>query len=265
MALFFRPTREKKSTYTIKYRGSSLYPSTSFKVVLLGDSLINLPYQDFHLAQLIQSYFPNTALELINAGVNGNTIKDIQKRLKTDVLDQNPDAVILFWDSDLSKNEVDTLELPETQQDYSKTLREVIAAIMAKTPYIAICSPGLLGEPGSLFNVKRYDGKDPVLDLYRDINRMISAECGVDFIDMRSALFNAIPALWPFQRWCVTTDGEHPNEKGTKVEAAQFAPVINKWLNYLASNPQLSPPSAISSIPQSQGKSEGPEEVEYLK
>lgn len=55
----------------------ALYHNKTFKVVLLGDSLINKPYVMFDLAGKIKAYLPGYNLELSNCGSNGAVIGEI--------------------------------------------------------------------------------------------------------------------------------------------------------------------------------------------
>jgi hypothetical protein len=77
----------------------------TLRIVLLGDSLINKPYEQHDLGGKIQAYlsqYPYT-LEITNCGFNGHTIRAIGETPLTDcALPLNPHAVILFWDSDCS-------------------------------------------------------------------------------------------------------------------------------------------------------------------
>lgn len=55
----------------------------------------------YQLKERIQALLPEYSLEITNNGSNGATIKQILERLP-DVLATQPEAVILFWDSDVS-------------------------------------------------------------------------------------------------------------------------------------------------------------------
>jgi lysophospholipase L1-like esterase len=74
------------------------------RVVFVGDSLVNRPDQDHGLLGLVQMALershPGVALDLVNAGSNGDGIADIRARLAQDVLALRPAAVVLYWDSD---------------------------------------------------------------------------------------------------------------------------------------------------------------------
>lgn len=53
---------------------------------------------------------------------------------------------------------------------------------------------------------------------------------GVQYIDIRNRFLEAIPSWWDFRGGWVTVDGEHPNERGTWIEAKLFADQLNLWL-----------------------------------
>ena len=75
------------------------------RIVLLGDSLINKPYQQHDLGGKIQKYLSQYpyALNITNCGFNGHMIASIREEPLTDcALPLKPHAVIVFWDSDCS-------------------------------------------------------------------------------------------------------------------------------------------------------------------
>ena len=72
-------------------------------VVLLGDSLINRPWNEHSLSSKIMSLLNTTDnITLINSGQNGEEIESILARTPTMLAEFKPWAVILFWDSDCS-------------------------------------------------------------------------------------------------------------------------------------------------------------------
>lgn len=85
--------------------------SNPLTIVLLGDSLINRPYNHFNLAGLLYGHLQPINATFINAGVDGDTIHEIAARLVPILDTYHPDAVMLFWDSDISdNNEADMTE-----------------------------------------------------------------------------------------------------------------------------------------------------------
>ena len=83
----------------------------SFKIVLFGDSLINVGCTYYNLAEKLQHQFSQYSLTIINAGVNGNKIADMKARMYSDVVDLHPDAVIIYWDSDDSDLSLEQIEV----------------------------------------------------------------------------------------------------------------------------------------------------------
>ena len=63
-------------TYTLETSSSQemLFQNRNFTVALLGDSLINKPFNGFQLAEKIQAHLPGYNLNIINCGSNGATI-----------------------------------------------------------------------------------------------------------------------------------------------------------------------------------------------
>lgn len=63
-------------TYSFRMSSSQemLFQNRNFTIALLGDSLINKPFNNFELAEKIQAYLPGYNLNIINCGSNGATI-----------------------------------------------------------------------------------------------------------------------------------------------------------------------------------------------
>ena len=80
-----------------------------------------------------------------------------------------------------------------------------------------------LGLGGNMDNVI-------VVDDYRVLTRAASDAVGVPYIDMRAAFMAEIPDWWLIYAGWVTIDGEHPNARGTQIEAELFATTVNVWL-----------------------------------
>jgi lysophospholipase L1-like esterase len=70
-----------------------------------------------------------------------------------------------------------------------------------------------------------------MLDEYRDMTRAVCEDMGVDYTDLRQALRDGKPFLWPLNKWSVTLDGEHPSNLGARVLAEEFASAVTTWLN----------------------------------
>ena len=117
----------------------SISGSTPFKIVLFGDSLVNVGCLYFDLAEKLQHQFPNYPLTIVNAGVNNDMIADLKARMYTDVVDLQPDAVIIYWDSDVSDQLVYVLDEQSTLSQYSVGIRLYIFILHVRTYVCMLC------------------------------------------------------------------------------------------------------------------------------
>ena len=173
--------------------------------------------------------FPARPFELLDAGVNGDRIADIRERLEDDVLALRPDVVILYWDSDVSDvDEADKTpdEVRQLRELYERDVVTVLQRLAAAGAHVVMSGPTLIGERPHARN-----GKDPQLDLYRDMNRRIAAAAGVRYIDTRRAFQARRPAgaAATVDRGLLTEDGEHLNARGARLAGTLFARAIAAW------------------------------------
>jgi hypothetical protein len=63
-----------------------LFKDRTFKIALLGDSLINKPFKSFQLQEKIKAYLPGYNFEMINCGINGAQIGEDEEHLQPIVL-----------------------------------------------------------------------------------------------------------------------------------------------------------------------------------
>lgn len=62
------------------------------------------------------------------------------------------------------------------------------------------------------------------IDEYLNIIREAATSIpGVKYINIREPFLNAIPWWWKWHGGWVTKEGEHPNDRGTGIEAKLFA------------------------------------------
>ena len=216
--------------------GSTSDPSAK-TVVLLGDSLLNRPFTQYNFGAMLRRRLSSHSLVVWNEGEDGNTIRDIADRLDA-ALAHNPEAVMMLWDSDVSDiNEslLNSTQVSALRAAYTSTLQGVVNDTLhyPSVKYLAMSGPGLLGEnPDTVlaFCPERFDGKKDMLDAYRKINQQVAAEFGVDYIDLRTSLVDAIPFYWTFYKFWVTKDGEHLNYRGSVILANLFAEALDKYL-----------------------------------
>ena len=211
-------------------RPKSVINNNRIKIVLFGDSLIDVPFTRNSLDEKIRKQFPFYLLDIENQGIGGNKINSIRERMYRDVVSKKPDIILLYWDSDVSDQDADYLEEKSTELKYKDDLSEVVRVLKNTTSKLAVAGPGLLGE-GPLFSLDYFYRKNGLLNHYREINKNVSQENGVLYVDIRKALKDSIPSAWIFSMGFCTVDGEHPNERGSQIIAEQFGLAINLFLS----------------------------------
>jgi lysophospholipase L1-like esterase len=206
----------------------------AIRIVFVGDSLVHRSADDHGLLtrirEILAQRHPNQTIEVVDAGVNGNRIADIRERLGQDVLDLHPDAVVLYWDSDVSDVDETTLTSNDRwtlRAAYEADLRTVCSRLLASGAYVAMSGPTLIGE-----RPHRRNGKDAQLDAYRAINRRVASNLKVVYIDTRRAFFQGRPRGTPpdVSRGVLTEDGEHLNARGVGIVESLFVRALDGWL-----------------------------------
>lgn len=194
------PDVENNIVYSIASYGE--WSTRPFKIILFGDSLINVPCKFYNLAEKLQHQFPNFAFTIINAGVNNDRIADMKDRMYNDVVSLNPDAVMIFWDSDVSDQLVDILSEQSTQQQFEANCVSVFTTCKNASKFISVSGPSILSE-GPIFPTDEYDAysyKFDTLNQYRSIVKNVSTTFHIPYIDMRGSFMSAIPSSWHLAR-----------------------------------------------------------------
>lgn len=184
------------------------------RIVFLGDSLTEGVDGASYLRLLGERAAADARLagvELINAGMAGDTAEHLLARVERDVVARQPDAVLVL----IGVNDCTTLllrrrlpTLPNlrsrvyfrqhkglrgavTPTRYAAALRGLAAAIRERTDArLALCTPPTIGEaPGSS------DWR--AIDRYAAATRAVAAECGADLLDLRAAFARELVGLPP--------------------------------------------------------------------
>ncbi len=189
------------------------------RVVFFGDSITEAGvYPGGYIAQLRDSLAARNRAadyDLIGAGIGGNKVYDLYLRLESDVLDKNPDVVVIW----VGVNDVWHKRSFGTGTDADKFERFYTALIQKmKTRGIRLilCTPACIGEKSDCTNT--LDGE---LNQYSGIIRRLAQEHGCDLVDLRAAFMDYNTKSNPDNRdaGILTTDGVHLNEKGNALVA----------------------------------------------
>lgn len=173
----------------------------------------------------IKAVHPDWNVNVINAGVCGNDVKDLQSRLQKDVLSKNPNIVYIY----IGVNDVWKWEMKRanfigtTKEDYEAGLKDLIGKIKAAGAQVILATPAIHGE-----KIDGTNHQDKMLDEYCDISRRVASEQKVPLIDLRKAFMNYLKAHNPGnkEKGVLTKDGVHPILEGDKLLAGEMLKVL---------------------------------------
>ncbi|MBQ3553123.1 MAG: SGNH/GDSL hydrolase family protein [Clostridia bacterium] len=167
------------------------------------------------LENMFASYYPEVFLRITNAGISGNTSRDLLERFDQDVVSLNPDWVSIcigindVWRQFDSPAILDSHVLPK---EYESNLTKMIEKVKDNVKGIFILSPYMI-EP------LREDKMRARMDEYVEICRKLSNEYGCIFVDFQKM----------YEDYCqirhsayIAWDRIHPNQIGATLMAKEF-------------------------------------------
>lgn len=190
------------------------------RIVFLGDSITAGGVRPNGYVTLIKKALaekhPDLGVEVIGAGVSGNKVPDLQRRLDKDVLAEKPTIVVIY----IGINDVwhgEKVPSRGTSPDkYEAGLKEIIGKIQAAGARVILCTPSVIGEKKEGSN--KLDAK---LDEYSAISRKVAKEMNVELCDLRAAFVDYLKTHNPDdkEKGILTVDRVHLNEAGNKLVA----------------------------------------------
>lgn len=164
---------------------------------------------------LIGAFFPEREVGIMNTGISGNRVIDLEARWDSDVLAYKPDWVSVcigindvwrYFDSEYEiKDRVD-------EQRYETTYRRLIEQTLPKVKGMVLMTPFYL-------ELNLEDPMRKKMDRYSAIVRKLASEYNCVFVDTQAA-FDRYLQVQPTQRLC--PDRVHPNQTGHMVIARAF-------------------------------------------
>ncbi len=199
------------------------------KIVFLGDSITAGGVSPKGYVTLIKTGLTekhkDLGIEVIGAGISGNKVPDLQKRLEKDVLAKKPTLVVIYIGiNDVWHGENDPAK--GTPKDkFEAGLKEIIGKIKDGGARVVLCTPTVIGEKKAGGN--KLDAK---LDEYADVSRKVAKDTGVQLCDLRKAFVDHITKNNPDDKGqgILTGDRVHLNEAGNKLVADTIRATIDK-------------------------------------
>ena len=155
----------------------------------------------------------NKKFEILNTGISGNRITDLEKRWNQDVLEHKPDWVCIKIGVNDVWRQFDKPHLTDqvSPEIFEETYRKLINQTIKNVQRIILIGPFYI-EP-DLTNPMRKQ-----LDLYGNIVKKLSKEYKLDYVDTQNAFDNYLKSK---SLDTVTEDRVHPNQTGHMIIAEE--------------------------------------------
>ncbi|MEP6675701.1 MAG: GDSL-type esterase/lipase family protein [Ferruginibacter sp.] len=207
---------------------SCMRPVKKMKIVFFGDSITEQGARPngfiSKMDSMIKAQGLGESYELAGAGVSANKVYDLYLRIETDVLDKNPDVVIIY----VGINDVWHKATSGTGTDpdkYERFYRAIIKKLQDKNIKVILCTPSVIGERND--NSNQQDGD---LNRYSNIIRNMAKELSLPVCDLRKAFTDYLQANNPTnaEKGILTVDRVHLNDSGNMFVANEMWQVIKK-------------------------------------
>ena len=184
------------------------------KIVCFGDSITKRGYPEV-LQKLLD-------VETVNAGVGGNSTAKALNRMSKDVLEQNPDIVVVFFGTNDLR--VDSPKVHVSTKKYAKNLIEIIKRCDYQNAKPVLCTlpPINQREYFTRHDAKAFKasgGLSTLIEKYRSAAIKVAKDNDVPVVDLNKILSQE-------KKW-LSSDGVHPSEKGTAIIAKHIADAVS--------------------------------------
>lgn len=187
----------------------------------VGEGLFNAWGRSYvaDVGALLTCFYPELALRVVNMGVSGNQVRDLDGRWQADVLDQRPDWVsVLIGINDVWR-QFDSPVITEHHvplDEYRRTYQSLIERTLPHVKGMILMAPYYMTP-------QREDAMRARMDAYGAAVRELAQQHGLIFVDLQAAW----DALFRHMHPCsIAWDRVHPNQTGCMYIAKQFLHAI---------------------------------------
>lgn len=191
---------------------------TGDRIIFLGDSITAGGVGPKGYVTLIRKQLApaGNEVQILGAGISGNKVPDLQRRLDKDVLDKKPSVVVIYigindvWHGDK------TPPRGTDPEPYEQGLNEIVTRCKKAGAQVLLCTPTVIGELPK--NGNKLDAK---LDEYAVLSRKVAKASGAVLCDLRNAFVERIQTAngKKLSKGFLTSDGVHLNESGNQLVA----------------------------------------------
>ena len=186
--------------------GEGLFNALGHSYVACAGALLNCMYPELHL-------------RVINMGVSGNQVRDLDARWQTDVMDLKPQWVsVLIGINDVWR-QFDCPQMPETHvslQEYEETYARLIERTLPQVKGMILMTPYYM-EPN------RQDPMRARRDEYGAVVRKLADKYHLTFVDLQAGWDRLFQHMHSTN---IAWDRVHPNQTGCMYIAKQFLQAI---------------------------------------
>ncbi len=198
------------------------------RIVFLGDSITQAGAGPNGYVTMIRQELDkrraDLKIEVIGAGISGNKVPDLQRRVDKDVIAKKPTVVVIYigindvWHG--AKNPVNGT-MPDA---FESGLKEVIGKCRDAGATVVLCTPTVIGEKKGGAN--ELDAK---LDQYSDLSRKLAKELKLPLCDLRKAFVDHLKDnnKENADKGVLTSDTVHLNQAGNQFVADTMLKVLD--------------------------------------
>ncbi len=168
---------------------------------------------------LLGAAYPELGIRVVNMGTGGHTVRDLEARWQTDVLDKQPDWLSIMIGINDVWRQFDSPLRPEIHvlpDEYERTLDALLSQTRPAVGNIVLLTPFYI-EPN------RADAMRARMDEYGMVVRRLSEKHGTMLVDTQAAFDAVLTALYPAT---LAWDRVHPSQTGHMVLARAFLQAV---------------------------------------
>ena len=207
---------------------TAFMPLKKTKVIFFGDSITQAGVQPggyiLRIDSMCKAQGQGDNYEFTGAGIGGNKVYDLYLRMETDVLEKNPDVVVIY----IGVNDVWHKSSFGTGTDpdkFEKFYQAIIDKLKARNLKVILCTPAAIGEKTDFSNPQDGD-----MNHYSNIIRSLAEKNKLPLVDLRKSFldYNLKNNKENKDRGILTTDRVHLNAAGNQLVADEMWKVIKK-------------------------------------
>ncbi len=198
------------------------------RIVFLGDSITQGGAGPNGYVTMIRKELDkrhaDLKIEVIGAGISGNKVPDLQRRVDKDVIAKKPTIVVIYIGiNDVWHGEKDPAR-GTTPEAFESGLKEVIGKCRDAGAAVVLCTPTVIGEKQDAANTL-----DAKLDQYSDISRKTAKELKLPLCDLRKAFLDHLKLhnKENADKGVLTSDRVHLNQAGNQFVADTMLEIID--------------------------------------